>query len=143
MRASFLCLLVSLVGCGEAPSNLVILELPLARNTALAEIARIQIELFSASTDCNSLVRLTGTESPPSVANVLLDLTPDERRGGADRVLDNLPASPAGEPWNIRIQAFGDQELRIGYACQAKELLAGQTIIIDYVARESQREPGR
>jgi hypothetical protein len=139
MKPYFLCLLASLIGCGEAPSNLVILELPLARNTALAEIAKIQVELFPASTECNSLVRLTGTDSPPSVANVLLDLTPDERRDGADRALDNLPASPAGEPWNIRIQAFGETELRIGYACHAKELLAGQTILIDYVARENQR----
>ncbi len=143
MRAIILALLLGPWACGEPPQDLVILELPLARNTALAEIAAIQIELFPPSTDCNSLVRLTGTESPTSVAEKFYDLTADERRSGADRYVDNLPASPPGETWNIRIQAFGEEELRVGYACHAKELLAGQTIVIDYIARESRREPGR
>ena len=142
MRQLF-CLVACLTACGEPPADLVILELPLARNTALAEISAIQLELFPQTTDCNSLVRLTGTDSPPAVASVLLDLTADERRSGAERYWDNLPASPEGEQWNIRIQAFGEQELRVGYACHAKELLAGQTIVIDYIARESRREPGR
>ncbi len=137
------CLMLALVGCGESPSNFVILELPLARNTALAEIGQLKIELFPPSTDCNTLVRMTDEDGIAASATQVWDLTPDERRDGADRYWDNLPPSPEGSTWNIRIQAFGEEELRVGYACHSKELLAGQSIVIAYIAREHRREPGQ
>ena len=106
----------------------VVLELPLARNTALAEIGQLKIELYAPSTDCNTLVRKSEDDPIDPVATQVWDLTPDERRAGADRYWDNLQPSPEGSTWNILIQAYGEEELRVGYACHSKELLAGQSI---------------
>ena len=140
----WLCLLaLTTAGCGQDPSDLVILELPLARNTALAEIGQLKIELYAPSTDCNTLVRMTEDDPISPSASQVWDLTPNERREGADRYWDNLPPSPEGSTWNILIQAYGEEELRVGYACHSKELLSGQSIVIAYVAREHRREPGQ
>ena len=144
VMSKWLCVfLVAVAGCGQDTSNLVILDLPLARNTALAEIGQLKIELYAPSTDCNTLVRMTEDNPVAPSASQVWDLTPNERREGADRYWDSLPPSPAGETWNILIQAYGEEELRVGYACHSKELLAGQSIVIAYVAREHRREPGR
>ena len=144
MMDKWLCaFLVAIAGCGQDTSNLVILDLPLARNTALAEIGQLKIELYAPSTDCSTLVRMTEDNPIAPSASQVWDLTPNERREGADRYWDSLPPSPAGETWNILIQAYGEEELRVGYACHSKELLAGQSIVIAYVAREHRREPGR
>ena len=139
--SKWLCVfLVAVAGCGQDTSNLVILELPLARNTALAEIGQLKIELYAPSTDCNAQARMTEDNPVAPSASQVWDLTPNERREGADRYWDNLPPSPEGSTWNILIQAFGEQELRVGYKCYLEqELLAGQSIIIVYSAREGEK----
>ena len=142
MRTVIMALVALTSACGAESSDLVVLELPLARNTALAEIGQLKIELYAPSTDCNTLVRKSEDDPIDPVATQVWDLTPDERRAGADRYWDNLQPSPEGSTWNILIQAYGEEELRVGYACHSKELLAGQSIVISYVAREHRREPG-
>jgi hypothetical protein len=128
-----------LAACGEPANNLVVFELPLARNSALAEIKSLHIELFAETTSCGNLVRIGADDGLQPIAAMVLDLTADERRNGSDRYVDNLPAGT----WNVRIQAFSEDELRVGYACSPRALEAGQTIVIEYVAREQRRPAGQ
>ena len=135
----FLPVLLGLCACGTPVDDLVILEVPLARNTALAEIKSLHVELFPDTTACNTLVRLEASQDLEPVAAKVLDLTGEERRNGANRYVDNLPLGS----WNIRIQAFGEDDLRVGYACEPKTLEEGASIVIEYVARERRRPPGQ
>ena len=138
MRALALAMTVSFLACGDPADNLVIVELPLAGNTALADIKEIHVELFAESTTCGNLVRAgTGDDVEP-VAQKVLGLTVDERRNGADRYVDALPVGT----WNVRVQAFGETDNRLGYACETKTLTEGQTIVVEYSARERARPEG-
>ena len=136
MRNFLLVIALSVAGCGAPAGDLVVVEFSLARNTALTEIKELKIDLFTTTSPCSTLVRTGAAEGLEPIASSLVSLTPEERRAGADRYVESLPVGT----WNLRMEAFGEDDSRVGVHCDSEIVLNdGAVLIVQYIAHENRR----
>ena len=127
--------LAALCGCG-VPSDLVVLELPLASRSVLVEIGTLRINLYAPDTACNILDRIEPPEDPAPIHSSDLGLTIDERANGTDRYVPNLTPGV----WLVTVTALNDDDVRIGFLCQRDVTLTeNTTMAIEFAANTNQR----
>jgi hypothetical protein len=136
MKNIWVCLCL-LVGCGSP--NLTVLDLHLAGRSVLNDIATVQADLYAKEVPCAPLDRVERSEDLVPVGSGSLTLTIDERRGGADRTMNNLPLGT----WTVALVARDNLERRIGFGCTRDVTLAesGELAFVLYESNASQRPP--